>query len=288
MRLANLDGRATLVVDAGVVDVAAASNGAFSTSIDKCLGQLDKLDAWYRSADPPLTMTVDAEEFARDPRLGPIVSPQQVFAIGVNYRGHAEESGLSVPTEPMVFTKFASAICGPNEHLPIPGTSTDYEAELVVVIGSTLRHVNADQALAGIAGYCVGQDYSERALQFRSSPPQFSLAKSFQNFAPIGPWLTTADEVPNPNDLSIATHLNGEAMQDSSTSDMVFTVAELIAYLSSVCELRRGDIIFTGTPDGVGQSRRPPVFLKPGDEIVTTIERLGTLRNIAVAPSDHH
>jgi 2-keto-4-pentenoate hydratase/2-oxohepta-3-ene-1,7-dioic acid hydratase in catechol pathway len=284
MRLANLDGRATLVADDGIVDVAAASNGAFSTSIDKCLGQLDKLDAWYRSAQPPLTQRVAIDEFTRDPRLGPVVTPQQVFAIGVNYRRHAEETGATVPPEPMVFTKFASSLCGPNESLPIPGPSTDYEAELVVVIGATLRDVRVEDSLAGVAGYCVGQDYSERALQFRSTPPQFSLAKSFKNFAPIGPWLTTADDVPNPNDLDIVTRLNGETMQESNTSDMVFSVAELVAYLSSVCELRRGDIIFTGTPAGVGVARHPQVFVKPGDEVVTTIERLGSLRNLAVAP----
>ena len=144
--------------------------------------------------------------------------------------------------------------------------------------------MRVEDALGAVAGYCVGQDYSERDWQYRGSPAQFSLAKSFTNFAPIGPWLTTADEVPNPNELAISTTLNGEVMQSSNTRDMVFSVAELIAYLSSVCELRRGDLIFTGTPEGVGRSRQPPVFLKPGDEIVTTIEGLGSIRNVAVAP----
>jgi 2,4-diketo-3-deoxy-L-fuconate hydrolase len=283
MRLANFDGRATIVADAGIVAVAGASSGAFSSSIDKCLGQLDKLDAWYTSAQPALTMEVSSEEFARDPRLGAVVTPQQIFGIGLNYRRHAEETGSKVPTEPMVFTKFVSALCGPNASLPIPGASTDYEAELVVVIGTTSRNLRVDDALSAVAGYCVGQDYSERDWQYRGSPAQFSLAKSFPNFAPIGPWLTTADEVPNPNELAISTTLNGEVMQSSNTRDMVFSVAELIAYLSSVCELRRGDLIFTGTPEGVGRSRQPPVFLKPGDEIVTTIEGLGSIRNVAVA-----
>jgi 2-keto-4-pentenoate hydratase/2-oxohepta-3-ene-1,7-dioic acid hydratase in catechol pathway len=283
MRLANLNGRATIVLDDGIVDVATASQGAFSTSIDKCLGQLDKLDAWCRTAKP-VPEEIDVAEFARDPRLGPVVNPQQVFAIGLNYRRHATESGLGVPTEPMVFTKFNSSVCGPNESLPIPGATTDYEAELVVVIGATVRDVSVDDALNVVAGYCVGQDFSERDVQFRSTPAQFSLAKSFRNFAPIGPWLTTADDVPDPQDLTIGTRLNGSSMQDSRTSDMVFSVAELIAYLSSVCELRRGDLIFTGTPEGVGQNRTPPVFLQPGDVIETTIEGLGTIRNVAVAP----
>jgi 2,4-didehydro-3-deoxy-L-rhamnonate hydrolase len=282
MRLANLNGRATIVLDDGVVDVAGASNGAFSASIEKCLGQLDRLDTWFRTARP-VPERVDVEEFARDPRLGPVVNPQQVFAIGLNYGRHAAEAGLVVPPEPMVFTKFTSSVCGPNEPVPIPGPATDFEAELVVVIGATVRDVSVDDALGVVAGYCVGQDYSERVLQFRSTPAQFSLAKSFRNFAPIGPWLTTAGDVPDPNDLAITTRLNGSPMQDSRTNDMVFSVAELIAYLSSVCELRRGDLIFTGTPEGVGQSRTPPVYLAPGDVIETTIEGLGTIRNTAVA-----
>jgi 2-keto-4-pentenoate hydratase/2-oxohepta-3-ene-1,7-dioic acid hydratase in catechol pathway len=283
MRLANFEGRATIVVDDGIVDVALASNGAFSASLEKCLGQLDKLGAWYRSAQPTLTERVAIDEFAKDPRLGSVVNPQQVFAIGLNYRQHAAETGADVPKEPMVFTKFASSLCGPNAEVPIPSPTTDYEGELVVVIGTTLRNVDVADALDGVAGYCVGQDYSERDLQSRGSRPQFSLAKSFKNFAPLGPWMTTADEIPNPNDLAIATRLNGVTMQDSSTSDMVFSVAQLIAYLSSVCELSRGDVIFTGTPPGVGQARRPPVFLKPGDVIDTTIEHLGSIRNLAVA-----
>jgi 2,4-didehydro-3-deoxy-L-rhamnonate hydrolase len=200
MRLANFDGRATIVTDDGIIAVAGASSGAFSSSIDKCLGQLDKLNAWYQSAQPALTLEVPIEEFARDPRLGPIVSPQQIFGIGLNYRRHAEETGSTVPTEPMVFTKFASALCGPNAPLPIPGSSTDYEAELVVVIGTTIRNVSVDGALGAVAGYCVGQDYSEREWQYRGSPAQFSLAKSFTNFAPIGPWS------PPPTRFPIRTH----------------------------------------------------------------------------------
>ncbi|HUZ42204.1 MAG TPA: fumarylacetoacetate hydrolase family protein [Acidimicrobiales bacterium] len=284
MRLANLEGRATIVTDDGIIDVATASNGAFSTSLAKCLGQLDKLAAWYRSSQPAPNDLISIEALASDSRLGAIVNPQQVFAIGLNYRRHAAETGKDVPKEPMVFTKFPSAVCGPNDPVPIPGKSTDYEGELVVVIGSTLRNVSVEDALTGVAGYCVGQDYSEREWQYRNTPPQFSLGKSFKNFAPMGPWITTADEIPNPNDLGLTTRVNGEIMQDSNTSDMVFSVAELIAYLSSVCELRRGDVIFTGTPEGVGQARTPPFFLKPGDEVVTTIERLGTIRNVAVAP----
>lgn len=284
MRLANLDGRATIVNDTGLIDVARASNGAFSTSIDKCVAQLDLLKKWFGSARPQTTADTTPSELIGDPRLGPVVTaPQQIFAIGLNYRMHAAEMGLVIPEQPMVFTKFASALCGPNEQLPIPGPTTDFEAELVVVIGRTVRNVSVADALTVVAGYCVGEDYSERTLQMKGSPAQFSIGKSFKNFAPIGPWLTTSDEISNPNDLRISSEVNGTRFQDSNTSDMVFTIAELVSYVSSVCELRTGDLMFTGSPHGVGQGHKPPVFLKPGDEIVTTIESLGSIRNRAIS-----
>jgi 2,4-diketo-3-deoxy-L-fuconate hydrolase len=284
VRIANLDGRATIVTDTGTVDVATTSNGAFSASIEKCLSQLDTLQAWYRSAAPQPTSKTTPDELQSSPKLGPIVSPRQVFGIGLNYRQHAAETGADVPTSPMVFTKFPSAVCGPNADVPIPGPMTDYEAELVVVIGATARNVREEDAFSVVAGYCVGQDYSERGWQRKDSPAQFSLGKSFTNFAPIGPWLTTLDELADPNDLAIESQLNGVTMQSSRTSDLVFSVSQLIAYLSSVCELQRGDLIFTGTPEGVGQARTPPVFLKPGDEMITTIGGLGRLRNHATSP----
>ncbi len=286
MRLANFEGRATIVTEDGLVDVAKSSNGAFSASLEKCVGQLGTLRTWFNSAHPRPTDAATAHELLGDERLGPVIAnPSQIFAVGLNYAQHAAESGLALPSEPMVFTKFASAICGPNAPLPLPGPMTDWEAELVVVIGATARHLREENALSSVMGYCVGQDYSERGWQFKSSPPQFSLGKSFENFAPVGPWLTTSDEIANPNDLGISTTINGVVMQESSTSDMVFSVAQLVSYLSSFCELRRGDLIFTGTPQGVGQSRQPPVFLQPGDVVVTTIEGLGALRNVAVNSS---
>ena len=286
MRLANLNGRATIVTNDGLIDVATSSSGAFSASIEKCLGQVETLGAWFSSARPRPNDPTTPEQLIGDARLGPVVEhPSQVFAIGLNYAQHAAESGQALPSEPMVFTKFPSAVCGPNASLHVPGPMTDWEAELVVVMGARARDVSIEDALSSVVGYCVGQDYSERGWQFKSTPPQFSLAKSFENFAPIGPWLTTADEVANPNNLAISTTINGVVMQDSTTSDMVFPVAELISYLSSVCELRCGDLIFTGTPQGVGQARQPPIFIQPGDVIVTSIERLGAIRNVALAPS---
>ena len=285
MRLANFEGRSMIVSDEGLVDVAKESQGAFSASIDKCLGQVEMIRKWYESSQPDVTVTISPDTLIGDRRLGPVVmAPQQIFAIGLNYRRHAEEMGLALPEQPMVFTKFVSALCGPNSELPIPGPTTDFEAELVVVIGTTTRNVSVNDALSVVAGYCVGEDYSERTIQMKGSPAQFSIGKSFKNFAPVGPWLTTSDDVPNPNDLAISSAVNGVRHQNSTTSDMVFSVAQLVSYVSSICELRPGDLMFTGSPHGVGQGLKPPVFLAPGDEIETTIEGLGTIRNRAVAP----
>jgi 2,4-diketo-3-deoxy-L-fuconate hydrolase len=283
MRLANILGRSTIVSDDGLIDVARASNGAFSASVDRNIAQLDKLRAWYRSASPSVTESLSPSDLYGDPRVGPVVvAPQQIFAVGLNYRHHAEEMGLTLPSVPMIFTKFVSSLCGPNDELPIPSETTDFEAELVVVIGATARDLKDDEGLSVVAGYCVGQDFSERTLQMRGNPAQFSLGKSHRNFTPIGPWLTTADEIANPNALDIRCSVNGESYQDSNTSDQVFTVAQVVSYLSTVVELRAGDIIFTGSPHGVGQGRKPPVFLKPGDKIVTDIEGLGRIENLAV------
>jgi 2,4-didehydro-3-deoxy-L-rhamnonate hydrolase len=283
MRIANLDGRATIVTDAGLVDVATSSNGAFSSSIDKCVHQLDKVQSWFRAAAPRPKDRTTPSELLGNARLGPVVvHPQQIFAVGLNYRHHAEEMGLVLPSEPMVFTKFVSSLCGPNDELPIPSATTDFEAELVVVIGKKIRDVAVEGALDVVAGYCVGQDYSERTSQMKGTPAQFSLGKSFRNFTPVGPWLTTTDEVANPNDLAIRCSVNGTQYQDANTSDMVFSVAEIVSHLSKVVELRPGDLIFTGSPHGVGQGRRPPIFLQPGDSIVTSIERLGRIENLAV------
>jgi 2-keto-4-pentenoate hydratase/2-oxohepta-3-ene-1,7-dioic acid hydratase in catechol pathway len=283
MRIANLAGRATIVTDEGILDVATGSNGAFSASVDKCVAQLDTLKTWFDSAQPDVSEHVKPVDFCNDPRLGPVVAnPQQIFAVGLNYRHHANEMTLTVPSEPMIFTKFVSSLCGPNDDLPVRGATTDFEAELVVVIGKRSRNLSSDVALGVVSGYCVGQDFSERSLQMRGAQAQFSLGKSHQNFTPVGPWLTTADEIDDPNSLAISCQVNDVLYQNSSTNDMVFTVAEIVSYLSTIVELRPGDLIFTGSPHGVGHGQKPPVFLKPGDHIVTEIERLGRIENLAV------
>lgn len=283
MRIANLAGRATIVTDDGLIDIAAASNGAFSASVDKCVGQLDKLRTWFQSAQPAVTSDTKPAGLYGDPRLGSVVvSPQQIFAVGLNYRHHAAEMNMTLPSEPMVFTKFVSSLCGPNEELPVRGETTDFEAELVIVIGTRARDISEEQALGVVAGYCVGQDFSERTLQRRGATPQYSLAKSYRNFTPVGPWLTTSDEVGDPNALGISCSVNDVQYQNSTTGDMIFRVPEIVSYLSTIVELRPGDLIFTGSPHGVGQGQTPPLFLKPGDRVVTTIERLGRIENVAV------
>ncbi len=283
MRIANLAGRATIVTDDGIIDVATASNGAFSASVDKCVGQLDVLRTWFQSAQPPVTNATRPADLYGDPRLGPVISsPQQIFAVGLNYRHHATEMNMALPSEPMVFAKFVSSLCGPNAELPVRGDTTDFEAELVIVIGTKARDLSEDEALGVVAGYCVGQDFSERTLQRRGATPQYSLAKSYRNFTPVGPWLTTADEVGDPNELHISCWVNDVQYQDSTTSDMIFRVPQIVSYLSTIIELRPGDLVFTGSPHGVGQGQTPPVFLKQGDRVITEIERLGRIENTAV------
>ena len=283
MRIANLAGRATIVTDQGLIDVATQSNGAFSTSVDKCIRHLDNLLTWFHAADLDVTDPTTPSELYGDARLGPIVvNPQQIFAVALNYRHHAEEMKLALPKQPTIFTKWASSLCGPNDELPVPSDTTDFEAELVVVMGATARGLSVENALTAVAGYCVGQDFSDRTLQMQGAPAQYSLGKSYRNFSPTGPWLTTADEIPNPNDLSIQCSVSGVEYQNSMTSDMVFTVAEIVSYLSNVVELRPGDLIFTGSPHGSGHGQTPPRFLKPGDRIVTEIGRLGRIESEAV------
>jgi 2-keto-4-pentenoate hydratase/2-oxohepta-3-ene-1,7-dioic acid hydratase in catechol pathway len=284
VKLANLHGRATLVVDQGTIDVEKASEGRFSADTGVLVGQLEQVRSWFDEQHPDVTESTTLERVMRDPGLGPVIAqPGQVFAIGLNYRTHAKEMALTLPTKPMVFTKFPSSVAGANASFSIVSAKTDWESELVVVFAKRGRHLALDESLTYVAGYCVGQDLSDRELQLLGSPAQFSLGKSYENFAPFGPWLTTIDEIPDPNKLAISCEVNGVRYQDSNTSDMVFSVAQLVSYLSSVVEIRPGDIMYTGSPHGVGQGQKPPRFLQAGDVLETTIEGLGSLRNVGVA-----
>jgi 2,4-didehydro-3-deoxy-L-rhamnonate hydrolase len=226
----------------------------------------------------------DGRPFLPGELLAPVPAPRQVFALGLNYRDHAAESAVEPPTEPMVFTKFVTSLTGPAGTVALPSASVDWEVELVVVIGRTASRVPADRGWTYVAGLTVGQDLSDRALQFADSPPQFSLAKSYRGFGPIGPYVVDPGEVPDPDDLAIACSVNGEPMQSDRTSSMIFGVGEIVARLSRVVPLLAGDIIFTGTPAGVGFARTPPRYLRPGDELVSRIEGLGEMTHILTLP----
>lgn len=291
MRLANIDGRAHLVTDEGGVDLAAASEGRFGPSPDDVVGDLDVVSAWFDETQPGLDPDLSTSALSADlSRLGPPVTrPPQIFAIGVNYASHGAETGIALPTTPMVFTKFVSSLAGPGADIPIITDTVDWEVELVAVIGTAGRDIPAERAWDHIAGYCVGQDVSERTLQMANTPAQFSLAKSVRNYAPIGPWLTTLDELADPADLAIActgtpTGAEPETLQESRTRHMVFDVPAIVEHLSSYVELMVGDLIFTGTPEGVGFGLTPPRYLEVGTMLSSTIEGLGELANRCVAP----
>ncbi|MBX3028169.1 fumarylacetoacetate hydrolase family protein [bacterium] len=278
MRLANADGRAVLVIGDHIADVEQASGGRFGADPMTALAQWDRFASWASGVGAgAATGALD------ETRLGPPVPrPAKVFAIGLNYKSHAEEGGLPLPAKPMVFTKFPNCLVGPRADVALSSDYVDWEVELVVVIGRRCKAVAEARALEVVAGYTVGQDISDRKLQFSDQPPQFSMGKSVDTFGPIGPAVVSLDAVGDPNDLQLTCDVAGERMQSARSSDMVFGVQPLVAYLSLLCTLEPGDIIFTGTPAGVGSVRQPRRYLKAGEEIVSAIEHLGTLRNRCV------
>jgi acylpyruvate hydrolase len=230
--------------------------------------------------------TGDGRESAPVPRDGvrltaPIPRPQKVVCIGVNYREHAAEMGrVDLPSVPTVFAKWANAVIGPEDDVVVPpGVGlVDYEAELAVVMGRRASRVPRDDALAYVAGYCCANDVSSRQRQYETT--QWTMGKAVDTFLPLGPHLVTADEIPDPQQLAITCTVNGEVRQSSTTERMIFPVAELIEFVSSMVTLEPGDVISTGTPPGVGAGMKPPRFLSDGDDVVVTIERVGTLRNV--------
>jgi 2-keto-4-pentenoate hydratase/2-oxohepta-3-ene-1,7-dioic acid hydratase in catechol pathway len=272
MKFANLDGRAVLTDGHGAIDVAKASGGAFPSAPIAVFQRWHELRAWAGAAPEP--------DFELDiTKLGPpMPEPRQVFAIGANYAEHALEGGVDVPSFPVVFTKYPSCLAGPHATVALPSGLVDWEVELVLVIGTRAHEVARGDGWSHVAGVTVGQDLSERAVQVRPPMPQFSLGKSFPGFGPIGPWIVTDDELAVRDDLAISCTLNGEEVQASRTSEMVFDVDALIHHLSSVTPLLPGDLIFTGTPPGVGFVRDPPRFLAAGDQLVSTIEGIGSIR----------
>ena len=275
MRIANLSGRLVLLHEGRAVDVERASGGAFGADPQAVYERWEEFAAWAAGAD----LTGGTAFEPRD--LGsPSPSPRQVLAAGLNYRDHAAESGFAVPEGlPPVFTKFSTSISGPVTEVRLPeGGHTDWEVELVAVIGRRAEQVREADAWSHVAGLAAGQDISERILQLSGPAPQFSLGKSYPGFAPIGPWLVSVDEFDDPDDLELSCAINGEEVQKGRTRDLIFSVPALVSRLSAVLPLLPGDVIFTGTPAGVGLGRTPQRWLAAGDELVSSIEGIGELR----------
>lgn len=288
MRIANVAGRLALIRDDRAVDVERASGGTFAADPQAVYARWAEFRAWadgIAAADRLSAGQPSAEPFAPEDLGSPAPAPAQVFGIGLNYRDHAGESGFAVPEGlPPVFTKFRSSIAGPVTRVRVPeGSHTDWEVELVVVIGAEARNVPVERAWDHVAGLTVGQDLSDRLAQFQGPAPQFSLAKSLPGFAPMGPWLVTPDEFGDPDDLALRCTLNGEEMQSSRTRELIFPVPALVSRLSALLPLYAGDVIFTGTPAGVGLSRTPPRWLADGDVLVSEIEGIGSLRQTFVS-----
>ncbi|MFW2587718.1 fumarylacetoacetate hydrolase family protein [Sagittula sp. SSi028] len=253
-----------------------------SAHVTDFAGETVSLDALakLRSID------VDSLPVVSEPgRIGAcLASVPNFYCIGLNYAKHAEETGMDKPAEPILFNKATSALSGPNDAVIIPRGSekSDWEVELGVVIGKEALYVSEEDALDYVAGYCVVNDMSERSFQIERGG-QWVKGKSAPTFGPTGPWLVTADEVPNPQDLRVSLKLNGTTVQDESTDDMIFSVVQIISHMSQFMKLKPGDIIATGTPAGVGMGMKPQRFLKPGDVMEVSIEGLGTQRQEAVA-----
>jgi 2-keto-4-pentenoate hydratase/2-oxohepta-3-ene-1,7-dioic acid hydratase in catechol pathway len=239
------------------------------------------LEAVEEAARQP---AVKEHRLAEAKLLAPIPDPPKIVCLGLNYRDHATESGAPIPKDPVLFSKYATSLVGHGEAIVLPRVSqeVDYEAELVIAVGKRGRHLTPENATSYVAGYTIGHDVSARDWQLKKDGKQWMVGKTFDTFAPTGPVLVTADEVPNPHGLGIRLRLNGETMQDSNTGQMIFSVGAVLMYLSQVFTLEPGDLIFTGTPPGVGFARKPPVFLKAGDVVEVEIDGLGVLRNPVV------
>ncbi|MEH0580096.1 MULTISPECIES: fumarylacetoacetate hydrolase family protein [unclassified Streptomyces] len=274
MKFANLAGRLHVVRGTSTLDVGKASGGQLPADPTEAYARWADVTKWASAQrDEAFTSTLDPDEL-----YAPSPAPPQVFVLGLNYRSHAEELGWGVPDVPMVFTKFPSSVTGPGAEVEITGPKVDWEVELVVVIGKGGHHIAAADAWDAVAGFTVGQDVSDRDVQIRPQDnPQHGLGKSFKGFSPIGPVLATMDEVGDPHDLGLRCWVNGELVQDGRTDDFVFPIPFLIEYLSNVVTLLPGDLIFTGTPSGVGIGRKPPRFLSPGDEVRSEIDGIGEM-----------
>ena len=267
--------RAGAVVDGKVVDLS-------SVGYDDVISFLQDGDKAIASAQS-LAPGADAPSIDDVKLHAPVPKPDKFICIGLNYRDHAIESGMEIPDLPTVFTKYPNAICGHGDDIVLPSVSdqVDYEAELAFVIGKRCHNVKKEDWQDVVFGYTIVHDVSARDYQLATS--QWTIGKTFDTFGPMGPTLVSKDEVPDPHNLRISLELNGDVLQDSSTKQFVFDIPYLVEYLSTVMTMEPGDVISTGTPPGVGFARKPPIFMKPGDEAVVKIEGLGELRNRCVA-----
>ena len=278
LRLANLKGRAQFIVgdiaSPRAIDVATASNNSLSADPMLCFAHWDSLKKLAATLDAGSGTPVAVADLSC-----PVPQPRQMFAVGLNYRQHAAEMGSPLPPLPLVFAKFQSSLNSPTGNIEILSDTVDYESELVIIVGKGGRHIDEAVAWDHVAGLCAGQDVSDRGLQYMGTPPQFSLGKSRVGYSPIGPWVTDMSNNDKRDDLQLGCTVNGEQRQDTQTSDMIFGIAHIVAYMSTIVELFPGDVIYTGSPFGVGHGRKPQLYLKPGDVVETTLEGVGTITN---------
>jgi 2-keto-4-pentenoate hydratase/2-oxohepta-3-ene-1,7-dioic acid hydratase in catechol pathway len=277
--------RAALAVADGYIDLHASDPG-----LPTCMKALLAASPAIRKAASEVASSKSAVKYATNAvkLLPPVSNPSKVLCIGLNYRDHAIEGGKAIPAEPVIFGKFPNTLIAHGDPIKLPKVAqkVDYEAELVIVIGKTGKHIpNTDAAFEFVGGYTVGHDVSARDWQFRGEEKQWIIGKTFDTFAPTGPVLVTTDELTNPHKLQIQLRLNGTTLQNSNTKEFIFGVPHLLWYLSQCVTLEPGDLIFTGTPPGVGIARKPPILLKPGDVAEVEIEGIGVLKNPVVAES---
>ncbi len=279
-RLANVDGRAALATETHYFDLESLSDGAFSSDPMEAISRSDEmsaLSAGLNAATPTGPLDGAALE-------SPVPRPQKAFGIGLNYRAHAVESNMDIPDAPLIFAKYPSCIVGPHATVELRSDGVDYEVELVAVIGKRCKDVAVADAWNHVAGLTAGQDISDRPAQFMAKPPQFGAAKSMDTFGPMGPVMVSTDSFENPDDLALTCAINGEMRQDSRSNDLIFDIPSLISTLSHMMTLEVGDVIFTGTPAGVGFAQGKP--LVDGDIITTWVEGIGTMTNPCVRVSD--
>jgi 2-keto-4-pentenoate hydratase/2-oxohepta-3-ene-1,7-dioic acid hydratase in catechol pathway len=278
--LGSNSGRAIFIKDDKYYDVNTISNGDISSNSLKALSDTEKLSQLYINLND-----YEPSGNLSDISLDPPIIPINVFAVGLNYKKHAEESNLEIPPFPMIFTKHSTCISGPKSDICMKSDMVDYEAELVFVIGKGGKDISKEDAWNHVAGLCVGQDISDRPVQFHATPPQFNLGKSFDTFGPIGPYLVSTDLFDNKESLKLQCWVNDELRQETLTNDLIFDIPYLISYISEFITLNTGDVIFTGTPEGVGATQGK--FLKDGDILKTTIEGIGTLENKCIKMNNH-